>query len=84
MDVPALRKENAVQNINVRRYKSPTGGSLGSVEAEDGSWMVFIDTEGAPTLFRRREHKVEDGREVSHFVCDVDPRDLPEGLLESL
>ena len=38
-------------NITVRRYADTSHGWLASIEPDDGSWVVFVHTDGTATLF---------------------------------
>jgi hypothetical protein len=46
-------RNKEVQNIHVKRYDHPVStGYAGTIEPEDGSWVLFIPNDGAmPELF---------------------------------
>lgn len=50
-----------MQNIHVKRYEDASAGYQGSVEPEDRSWVLFIATDGTPSLWRRVEAEADDG-----------------------
>lgn len=60
-----------MQQIHVSRYSQPTAtGYLGSIAPADGSWIVFVPTEGDPQLFVRQ--KLEPGEtQVEHGYINV-------------
>jgi len=54
------------------RYSHPKAvGYQGSIEPEDSSWVVFVDNQGEPTLWRRVETTTADGKTDS-FYADVE------------
>lgn len=64
-----------MQQIHVRRYEDPKAVHYqGLVEPQDRSWTLFIDGDGAPSLFVRSEVKEADGK-TDHALVNV--RDLP-------
>lgn len=42
-------------NINVHRYGDQTKGWQGWVEPDDLSWILFIDDEGKPYFYGKRD-----------------------------
>ena len=60
-----------MQNIHVKRYKTPNGSWDGWIEPADGSWILFIATEGSPSLYERVERETESGRVNSTYVPAV-------------
>lgn len=64
-----------MQQIHVKRYEDPKAVHYqGLVEPEDRSWTLFIDKDGAPSLFVRVSMSPEEGK-VEHGLINV--RDLP-------
>lgn len=60
-----------MQNIHVKRYADQSHGYAGTIEPEDHSWVLFIDTSGKPSLWRRVEATNSDGV-VEHAYADVE------------
>ena len=66
-----------MQNIHVIRYQTPQQiGYQGCVEPDDRSWLVFIDSNGDASFWRRCEYE-EDDHSVHHGYIDAE---LPFGL----
>lgn len=45
--------------ITVKRYDQPAAGYAGTIEPADRAWILWIDVDGAPSLWTRVES--EDG-----------------------
>ena len=59
-----------MQNIHIQRFKQSVGFA-GQVEADDRSWIVFVDDNGEPSLWRRVEITTGEGK-VEHAYADVE------------
>ncbi len=58
-----------MQNIHVSRYSNPESvGYQGTVEPEDRSWIVFVKLDGSPSLWRRTESELGDGKTDGRYV----------------
>lgn len=73
-----------MQNIHVQRYANPASfGYQGTIQPEDRSWIVFVDKDGEPTLWRRvaiSSSDTPDGGKVDHAYVDVElPGFVPDG-----
>jgi hypothetical protein len=40
-------------NVTVKRYEDTSHGYSGTVEAEDGSWILFVPNTGSPQVWER-------------------------------
>lgn len=61
-----------MQNITVGRYQHPTTRQYwqGWIEPEDRSWIMFIDANGAPTVYL--DHEDDGGiRSLDHFSVEM-------------
>lgn len=56
-----------MQNIHVRRYDE-SNSYQGSIEPDDRSWVVFIDSAGKPSLWVRRGEQAADGQTQADYV----------------
>lgn len=63
-----------MQQIHVKRYnESKAVGYQGSIEPEDRSWVLFVRSDGEPSLFRRVEVSANpDGSNAEHLYVDVE------------
>lgn len=57
-----------MQNIHVKRYNPQNKHWAGTVAPQDDSWVMFIDTDGEPSLYRRVQLEVEPGKVEETFV----------------
>lgn len=68
-----------MQSIKVKRYKSPAVGFSGSIEPEDRSWVLFIASDGIPSLFRLAGSVDIDGVTEDAYLPAGDPLFADDG-----
>ena len=57
-----------MQNVRISRYATPAAGFAGTVSPEDGSWIVFVATDGEALFYRRTEASDLEGGTRSTYV----------------